>query len=122
MLLCPDTLEGPAASKDVAQRVVLKLTEPYFNKGYKLFVDNWYTSVPLFLELEKKGIKVCGTVRGNRKCLPQDTVDQRCEQVKSLDWGESLFRQSGKLICVTWKDRKLVHYSQLSLRVWELDR
>ena len=47
-------LEGPAASKDLAQRVVLMLTEPYFNKAYKLFVVNWYTSVPLFLELEKK--------------------------------------------------------------------
>ena len=46
--------EGPAASKDLAQRVVLMLTEPYFNKAYKLFVVNWYTSVPLFLELEKK--------------------------------------------------------------------
>ena len=40
--------EGPAASKDLAPRVVLKLTEPYINKG----VNNWYTSVPLFLELE----------------------------------------------------------------------
>ena len=101
--------EGPAASKDLAQLVVLKLTEPYFNKGYKLFVDNWYTNVPLFLELEKKGIRACGTVRGNRKYLPQDIVDQQCEQVKSLVRGESLFRQSGNLICVTWKDRKLVH-------------
>ena len=101
--------EGPAASKDLAQLVVLKLTEPYFNKGNKLFVDNWYTNVPLFLELEKKGIRACGTVRGNRKYLPQDIVDQQCEQVKSLVRGESLFRQSGNLICVTWKDRKLVH-------------
>ena len=40
--------EGPAASKDLVTRVVLKLTEPYLNKG----VNNWYTSVPLFLELE----------------------------------------------------------------------
>ena len=74
-----------------------------------MFVDNCYTNVPLFLELEKKGIRACGTVRGNKKYLPEDIVDQQCEQVKSLVRGESLFRQSGNLICVTWKDRKLVH-------------
>ena len=69
--------EGPAASKDLAMHVVLKLTEPYANKGYRLFVDNWYTSVPVFLELERRGILACGTVRGNRKFLPKDIVDQR---------------------------------------------
>ena len=83
--------------------------EPYINKGYRLFVDNWYTNVPLFLKLERRGILTCGTVRGNRKYLPQDIVDQRCEQVKSLVRGESLFRQSGNLVCVTWKDKKTVN-------------
>ena len=100
--------EGPAASKDLAMRVVLNLTEPYAHKGYRLFVDNWYTSVPLFLELERS-ILACGTVRGNRKFLPKEIVDQRNEQVKRLKRGDSLFRQSGNLICCTWKDKKPVH-------------
>lgn len=47
--------EGPAASKDLASRVVLRLIEPYTNSGYRLYVDNWCTSVPLFLELERRG-------------------------------------------------------------------
>ena len=59
--------QGPAASKDLAIRVVMKLTEPYANKGYRLYVDNWHTSVPLFLELERRGILACGTVKSNRK-------------------------------------------------------
>ena len=103
--------EGPAASKDLAMRVVLNLTEPYAHKGYRLFVDNWYTSVPLFLELERRSILslACGTVRGNRKFLPKEIVDQRNEQVKRLKRGDSLFRQSGNLICCTWKDKKPVH-------------
>ena len=101
--------EGPAVSRDLAMRVVLKLVEPYIDKGYRLFVDNWYTSVPLFLELERRGILACGTVRGNRKFLPKDIVDQRKEQVKRLKRGESLFRQNNNLVCVTWKDKKLVH-------------
>ena len=101
--------EGPAVSRDLAMGVVLKLVEPYVDKGYRLFVDNWYTSVPLFLELERRGILACGTVRGNRKFLPKDSVDQTKEHVKRLKRGESLFRQNNNLVCVTWKDKKLVH-------------
>ena len=101
--------EGPAASKDLAMRVVLNLTEPYAHKGYRLFVDNWYTSVPLFLELERRGILACGTVRSNRKFLPKEIVDQQNEQAKRLKRGDSLFRQSGNLVCCTWKDKKPVH-------------
>ena len=89
--------------------VVLNLTEPYAHKGYRLFVDNWYTSVPLFLELERRGILACGTVRSNRKFLPKEIVDQQNEQVKRLKRGDSLFRQSGNLVCCTWKDKKPVH-------------
>lgn len=74
-----------------------------------MFVVNWYTSVPLFLELERRGILACGTVRGNRKFLPKDIVDLSNEQVKRLKRGEPLFQQSDNLVCVTWKDKKFVH-------------
>ena len=40
--------EGPVASRDLAMHVVLQLMEPYFDKDYRLFVDNWYTTVLLF--------------------------------------------------------------------------
>ena len=99
--------EGPAASRDLAMRVVIQLMAPYVDKGYRLFVDNWYTSVPLFLELERRGILACGTLRGNKKFLPKFRSSN--ERVKRLQRGESLFRQSGNLVCITWKDKKLVH-------------
>ena len=103
--------EGPAASKDLAMRVVLNLTEPYAHKEYWLFVDNWYTSVPCFLELERRSIHVLasGAVRSNRKFLPKEIVDQQHEQVKKLKRGDSLFRQSSNVIRCTWKDKKTVH-------------
>ena len=85
-------------------RVVLNLTEPYAHKGYRWFVDNWYTSVTLFLELERRDILACG-----RKFLPKEIVYQQNEQVKRLKRGDSLFRQSGNLVCCIWKDKKPVH-------------
>ena len=100
--------EGPAASKGLAMRDVLNLTEPYAHKGYQLFVDNWYTIVPLFLELERS-ILACGTVRSNRKFLLKAIVDQQNEQLKRLKRGDSLFYQKGNLVCCTCKDKKPVH-------------
>ena len=32
---------------------------------HKVFVDNWYTSIPLALTLVKEGILVMGTIRSN---------------------------------------------------------
>ena len=107
--------EGPAASKDLASRVVLQLTEPYTDKGYQLYVDNWYTSVPLFLELERRGILACGTVRSNRKYLPKAIIDGKQLQVKRLARGESLFRQTGNLVCDLERQKKctlVVHSSR----------
>ena len=93
--------EGPAASKDLAMHLVLNLTEPYAHKGCRLFADNWYDSVPLFLELERRSILACGTVKSNRKFLPKEIVDEQNEQVKRLRRGDSLFHQSGNLVCCT---------------------
>ncbi|KAJ8386987.1 hypothetical protein AAFF_G00161640 [Aldrovandia affinis] len=47
--------------------VVLRLAQPIpKQENYKLFFDNWFTSVPLVLTLAQHGIQCTGTVRGNR--------------------------------------------------------
>ncbi|RXM29424.1 PiggyBac transposable element-derived protein 3 [Acipenser ruthenus] len=47
--------------------VVLRLAQPITKQeNYKLFFDNWFTSVPLVLTLAQQGIHCTGTVRGNR--------------------------------------------------------
>ena len=45
-------------------------------------------------------------MRGNRKFLSKDTVHLSNELVKRLQGGESPFRLSENLACVTWKDKK----------------
>ncbi|RXM35176.1 PiggyBac transposable element-derived protein 3 [Acipenser ruthenus] len=47
--------------------IVLLLAQPIpKQEKYKLFFDNWFTSVPLVLTLAQQGIHCTGTVRGNR--------------------------------------------------------
>ncbi|XP_033971608.1 piggyBac transposable element-derived protein 3-like [Trematomus bernacchii] len=56
--------------------VVLRLAQPIpKQENYKLFFDNWFTSVPLVLTLAQQGIHTIGTVRCNR--LPG--VNLKCD-------------------------------------------
>lgn len=71
-------------------------------------MDNYYTSVGLFEELEERSTLACGTVRSNRVDLPKEICNLKSRQVKQLKRGESLYRQKGTLTCVTWRDRKVV--------------
>ncbi|KAK3731801.1 hypothetical protein QZH41_007622 [Actinostola sp. cb2023] len=65
-------------------------------------------SVALFEELQVRKTLACGTVRSNRLGLPKNICNPKVLQVKTLKRGESLYRQKGKLTCVTWRDRKIV--------------
>ena len=101
--------ENGVVQTDLGRRVVMTLMEPFCDKGHVLYMDNYYTSVPLFEDLEARGTLACGTVRSNRKGLPKDITDARNEEVKGLERGESLYRQKGTVSCVGWKDSKMVY-------------
>ena len=51
--------------------VVPKLMSDLFGLGYKLFVNNWYTSEKLFNYLQDNNTAACGTARSNRLKLPK---------------------------------------------------
>ena len=59
-------------------KVVLTLVEPFHNQGYDLYLDHFYSSPILAMQLSKVGITVTGTVQANRIGLPKDaTVKQK---------------------------------------------
>ena len=53
------------AEHGLTYRVVFDLMKYYFDKGYVVFLDNFYTSYQLFVDLLSKGTGACGTVRSN---------------------------------------------------------
>ena len=54
-----------------SEAIVIELMEPYLQNGHTLFIDNWYTRPSLFLNLAGKKTNAVGTVRVNRKNMPQ---------------------------------------------------
>ena len=71
-------------------------------------MDNLFSGVALFRTLYERGFMAVGTLRENRVNLPKDIVGKKTAIVKKLKRGESLWRQSGYVFCVTWKDTKAV--------------
>jgi hypothetical protein len=51
--------------------VVKTLVAPYVGKNHNIFVDNWYTSPDLFEYLHQENTEACGTVKKNRKGMPE---------------------------------------------------
>ena len=89
-------------TKALGHRVVMDLLQPFLGKGHKLFVDNFYTSVPLFLELLNNGTYAAGTIVANRKCFPEGLKAER----NKLQIGSYKFATSEKLTACIWRDRR----------------
>ena len=58
-------------------KVVRTLVELFHNQGYDLYLDRFYSSPLLAMELSKVGITVTGTVQANRRGLPKEVAAKR---------------------------------------------
>lgn len=83
---------------------VMRMVQQYQDQQLVLFTDNWFTSPTLLNALAQRGIRLCGSVRRNRKgmpSVPKATID-------GLRRGEYIQRQKGDTSFVAWKDQKTV--------------
>lgn len=92
------------AEKELGSRVVKDLTRDLVGKGHHIYFDNFFNSIALQKQLQAELIYACGTVRSNRKGLPDDIKAD-----KELTRGESDWRISKDgLAFIKWRDRKCV--------------
>lgn len=68
-------------------------------KGYRIFTDNFYSSPDLFKDLQKEGVEACGTLRSNRRGIPEDVKSAKLRK------GESHFCQDDTLLYMKLKDK-----------------
>ena len=90
-------------TKNLGARTVMDLLSGLENRGHILYMDNFYSSVDLFRDLETKMFGCTGTIRKNRKGLPLDM------KTTKLTRGEAIYFQSGNLLGLKWKDKKDVY-------------
>ena len=85
--------------------VVTKLSEKIQGKGYKVYADNFFSSVGLAKSLSDKGIGYCGTIRSNRRHLPALTEDKKLKR-GNFDWR----MDEAGISLVKWMDTKALSF------------
>jgi Transposase IS4 len=96
--------EDDPSNEGATYDTVMRMIQPYQHQQLRLFTDNWFTSPALMNALQQKGIRMCGSVRSNRKGLPK--IDPKA--IKSLRQGEWIQRQKGDMIFTVWKDQRVM--------------
>ena len=91
--------DNAAVAGGLAKRVVLEQGEPFFDKGYIIFLDNYYTSVDLFEDLYTHGMQACGTCTTNRVGFPKDLTSKDSPIVKALKRGDNLPPKRQNYMC-----------------------
>lgn len=85
--------------------VVYNMTKDLAEKYHEVYVDNFFTSVPLMEYLLSHKILCCGTLRTNKKYLPQNLSKD-----KDLKRGDFDYRVSkDDIVVFKWRDNKVVH-------------
>lgn len=104
-------LENNQPDLGASSNVVVKLSESIpKNLNYKLFFDNWFTSIPLLTYLTKNGILPLGTVRANRVPCLQFPKESEMKKKGRGTFLEKVATVDGvQISAVSWYDNKVVN-------------
>lgn len=69
----------------------IEMSKSIINKGYTLFLDNWYSSPNLFLKLHQKNTNIIRITRKNRKNMLKNIQNIQNNILKK---GECIWRKS----------------------------
>ena len=94
--------QGAHSEHGVTYDLCMRMMQKYINRGHHLYVDNFYTSPTLFSHLYEQGTGVCGTLRTNRKHVP--------DAIKSgkPDKGNMIVANNGPLMVLKYHHKRQV--------------
>jgi hypothetical protein len=86
------------------ESVVLKLTERYYGSGISVTTDNFFTSVSLANKLLQHRITLLGTLRSNRREVPQAAITEL--KSKHIPINKAKFYRNGNCLLTAFKAKK----------------
>jgi hypothetical protein len=87
------------------RNVVKDLFMDLYGRRHIVTTNNFFTSVPLFLDLLENGIMdMKGTLKGNWKFVPRAMFAKIITKTKDLSWVDYCMHQNRKI----WKDKQFV--------------
>ena len=90
------------------QNVIKGLMQDLARRGHIVTIDNFFTLVPLFLDLLDSGIMAIGTLWANMKYVPHAMFAKAVTKKKSVGWiGYRMYRER-KVCCMVWKGKQAV--------------
>ena len=93
---------GDVSVNGATYDVCMRLMHRYLNRGHNLYVDNFYTSPILFSHLYEQGTGACGTLRINRKHVPDVIKDSKPAK------GDRIVVSNGPLMIMKYHDKRQV--------------
>ena len=90
-------MEGDSLLTEI---IPLTVMQQYLNKGHQLFIDNYYTSLPLAKFMLQNGTYLAGTIRENRKNFPAELKDVQLAE------GEAAFYESDDIVIARYRSNK----------------
>ena len=95
-------MASAASDLSSSSQIVIDLMAGLLNKGHCVITDNFYTCPALFQSLITHKTDAFGTVRLHRKGMPSALKKAKLKK------GETKFRRSGKLLAISWHDKRQV--------------
>ena len=98
--------EGPTAEKDQGGNIVRELASDFHDKGHSVYMDSYFSSIPLYEELQEHGMDDVGTLRGNRIGIPSELKDKTLKKGETSSMMKPLGPDGSSLMCMKYCDKK----------------
>ena len=73
-----------------------------------IFMNSYFTFVPLFARLCERGYGACETAQPNSEDVPPKLVKLRKDHSRSLPWGTVNAVVVDNVLCLAWQDKNTV--------------
>ena len=87
----------------LVQTLVLSLPRQFLT----IYLDNYFTSIPLFLELQACNFGAIGTTRPHKEFLNQ-LLEIKNRFATKLEWNTLLAAVVNDVLCLAWQDNNIV--------------